>query len=94
MSDAGAEGMRDKPKACWSNIWVGTYHGDQLGWVAPRMIEPNGNTPLDSEQRLMLSANQRQYCPGDLYRCRITITPLKNKRGHYIVKRNKRKSKP
>ena len=83
--------MRGKPKACWSNIWVGTYFGDQLGWVAPRMIDPNGGTPLDPEQRRMLSAKQRSYYPGDLYRCRITITPLKNKKGQYIVKRNARK---
>ena len=86
--------MSDKPKKIWSRIWVGAYHGGELGWMAPKMINPNGKTRADTEQDRMLSANQRQYYPGDLYRCLITITPLKDKRGHYIVKRNKRKPKP
>jgi len=83
-------GMSEKVTGITSRIWVGVYNDKKrsLGWMAPKFIEPGRGSGLDEEQRRLLSPGQRHYFPGDLYRCRITIQPVRAKRGRLIVRRN------
>lgn len=73
--------------------WCGRYsdRAGTLGWLMPRFVS-NYPECLDSEQAKMLTGRSRTYYPGDLYRVRVTLEAVRDKRGRYIVRRNKRRS--
>ena len=73
--------------------WVGRYldrHGT-LGWLMPKFVS-NYPESIDPEQAKMLTGRSRTYYPGDLYRVLVTLEAVKDKRGRYIVRRNKRRA--
>lgn len=80
-----------KLKSVSGIAWCGAYRDGLLGWMAPTFVHTSPSN-LSQEQKAVLKIGQRNYWPGDLYRVRITITPIKNKKGGLIVKRNPNKS--
>ena len=72
-------------------IWVGRYRNGLLGYVLPQYMSPNGSEPTSELQKeIICGVNRgRQYYRSDFYRVKITLTPLKNKQGNYIVRRIK-----
>lgn len=69
--------------------WCGVWKDGELGFLAPKFVSayPSG---LSTEQEEMMALKNGQYYPSDLYRVRITIEPVRNKKGRYIVRRNPR----
>ena len=62
--------------------WSGLWNDGSFGWRTSTFLEHGRPESLEVLQR---------ECGGGtkFYRCRITVTPLKDKRGRYIVKRAK-----
>lgn len=68
--------------------WCGTWHDGTLGWQVSEYVSA-GQSPLSRTQRKILDGDPNYY-PADFYRVRVTIEPVKDKNGRYIVKRNLR----
>ncbi len=66
-----------------SKAWVGEWSDGTIGWLMPQYIDERDQAP-DSRQR-HLARNTTQ--PITLYRCRITVERLKDKRGRPITRR-------
>ena len=84
---------KPRPKGVTGVGWSGTYYGErQLGWLVSEFVDTYPHN-LNHAQRMALGldANTRGVAASNMYRVRITITPLKDKRGRYIVKRTRRK---
>ena len=71
--------------------WCGRYKNGEkrLGWLLSPFIEPRCPMGLSSEQRKSLAGHQ-DYAQSKFYRVRVTIEPLLDKRGNYIVRLPKR----
>lgn len=67
--------------------WCGIYQDRELGFVGPHFVSHYPNS-LDEEQRKVLTKGNRTYYPSDMYRVRVSIEPVLNKNGRFIVKRN------
>lgn len=68
-----------------------------LGWVMPFYVSHGRGEPLTEEQQMVLglipNSPNRRFAPGDMYRVRITVEPVLNKRGLLIVRRYKNRTK-
>lgn len=82
--------MAGRLKKVTGIVWCGAYQNGDLGWLAPTFVDkyPSG---LSEEQRNCLTLGQRNYYPGDMYRVKVTIEPVMDKNGRYIVRRNPNK---
>lgn len=72
--------------------WVGLYYDGSLGWLLSDFVCAGSPARLTNDQRKAL-AGSPEYAggqPSDFYCVEITMRPLKDKRGRYIVKRGKR----
>jgi hypothetical protein len=73
--------------------WCGTYHGSgehRLGWQLSEYISHKQESPLNENQRKALGLiSNRHFADSDMWRVKVTIEPVKNKGGKYIVKRFK-----
>lgn len=71
--------------------WCGIYDTRsryKLGWIMPHFVCHGRSAPLSENQRKVLGEiRNRQFAKGDMYRVRITIQPVKNARGKFIVRR-------
>jgi hypothetical protein len=79
---------KPKVKPITGRAWCGAYSSGQLGWILPQYLDKN--TSMSTLQEYVLSEAGRDFYPSDLYRVKIIIEPLYNKKGNLIVRRNKR----
>lgn len=73
--------------------WSGLYSDDTPGWCLSQFVDKYPQS-LNKAQHEALGHHVEKregWCASDMYRVRITIEPVKNKRGKYIVKRTTRK---
>ena len=83
---------KEKPRKSAGYIWVGAYiDSGELGWQLPPYMTPNDSEPLSDLQQEILEHADDSYFPGDFYKARIVLTPVKTKDGRYIIRRNKAK---
>ena len=83
-----------EPVVTKGRIWVGQFIGKagHLGWLMPLSLNPNGGESLSTEQKEALSGNSRKYATGMVfYRAEVTLKPVLNKNGKYIVRLPKKK---
>ena len=87
----------DKPRTVTGIGWSGLYNDGTLGWLLSDFIAPGrGNAAvLTSDQRKALARHPDYRTVSvdgqrnDFYRVKITIQPMRDKRGRLIVKRGK-----
>ena len=74
------------PKKVIYRAWCGQYWGrkNSLGWLMPPYLD--SATPLSAEQRASL-AGKAGYAKSDFYRVKVTLEPIRNKHGRFIVRR-------
>lgn len=74
--------------------WCGCYSGTsdhRLGWLMPPFVSHKQSASLTTEQRKALGLlPNKDYATGDMWRVKVTIEPVKDKRGKYIVRRARR----
>lgn len=76
----------------WCGVYAMPRSEYKLGWIMPHMVAHHQSQYLSREQRMALGLiPNRQFARGDMYRVRITVEPVKDKRGNYIVRRAVRK---
>jgi len=77
--------------------WTGTFRGrskHRLGFLMPHFVSHNDSEPLSVDQKKALGRIANfQFAPADMWRVKITIEAVKDKRGRYIVKRYKKPSR-
>lgn len=77
--------------------WTGTYRvrsEHKLGWLMPHFVAHNDSSSLTTDQRRVLGIiPNHSFARGDMWRVKITIEPVKDKRGRYIVKRYQARKK-
>ena len=81
-----------KLKSVTGKGWSGLYNDGTLGWCVSYFVDPYPQS-LNEHQREVLGIlvkHPQGWCNGDMYRVQITVTPIKNKRGKYIIKRARR----
>ncbi len=72
----------------WCGVYAMPRSQYKLGWVMPGMVAHHQRENLTSDQRKALGLiPNRQFARSDMYRVRITIEPVKDRRGKYIVRR-------
>ena len=76
------------PRKVTYRAWCGRYTGTvrDLGWLMPPYLE--AATPLSEDQRQSL-AGAGKCAAADFYRVKVTLEPVRNKRGKLIVRRTK-----
>jgi hypothetical protein len=71
--------------------WTGTYRSrseHRLGWLMPYSLAHGHSGSLTSDQKKALGRiPSRQFAHADMWRVKITIEAVKDKRGKFIVKR-------
>ena len=86
--------MREPGKKVVGYGWCGCYSGTSehcLGWLMPKFVSHKQNSNLCTEQRKALGQlPNKDYATSDMWRVKITVEPVKNKRGKYIVRRARR----
>lgn len=79
--------MEKKPKKVTGIAWCGAWSDGQLGFNAPIFVEGKTPSSISEEQRRMLEGNG--WFPSHLFRVRVTIQLVLNKRGKPTVRRNR-----
>ena len=82
--------MRQKPiRRVTGYIWAGRYRNGELGYILPTYMSPNRSAALSELQReVVCGVGRGKYCyRSDFYRVKITLTPVRNKKGNYSVRR-------
>lgn len=86
--------MREPGKKVVGFGWCGCYEGTSahcLGWLMPPFVSHKQNASLTSDQLKALGLlPNKQFARSDMWRVRITIEPVKDKRGKYVVRRAKK----
>lgn len=90
-------GHKSPGKKVVGYAWTGMYRGrgeHRLGWLMPHFLDHNDSQSLTTDQKKALGRiNSNQFAKGDMWRVKITIEPVKDKRGRFIVRRVTRKAK-
>lgn len=75
--------------------WSGRYRGrshHRLGWLMPQFVSHKYGASLTTEQLKALGVlKSKNFAPSDMWRVKITIEAVKDRRGKYIVRRTNRK---
>lgn len=84
--------ISDKPgKKVVGYAWTGTYRGrreHRLGWIMPHYLSHGNSETLTGDQKKALGRiPSHQFSHGDMWRVKITIEAVKDKRGKFIVRR-------
>jgi len=70
--------------------WSGLWSDNSLGWQLSYYVQEKDFARLNETQESALRGNG-EYASSDMYRVKITIQPVLNKKGKYIVRRAKGK---
>jgi hypothetical protein len=65
--------------------WTGQWNDGTLGWRTSTFLN-GGTETMDTAQTDAIKAGG----DGRFFRCRITVTPLKDSRGRYITRKGRR----
>lgn len=94
MWDGTGQPMKLKPKRKKiSGLgWSGLYYDGDLGWCLSSFVEHGKSASLTEDQERVLRARDDygQWAPGDMYRVKITVSLVTDKKGRPIVKRQRR----
>lgn len=71
--------------------WCGLYHDNSLGWNLSQFIHSSRPSILIPDQMECLKEFSNSWSPGDMYRVKVTIELVRDKRGKLIVKHTKGK---
>lgn len=70
-------------------VWVGLWQNGDLGFCLPPFAAHKEGEPLSQVQQEVVRGRSRTWASSDMYRVEITLRPVKDRRGRYIVRRAK-----